>query len=72
VIKTRIQVQGKSNVISKTQYSGAWDAAKVIYRDEGMTGFAKGMTSRMLWVAPSVMICFTTYDQLMKWLIPSS
>ncbi|KAG0558748.1 hypothetical protein KC19_10G051000 [Ceratodon purpureus] len=68
VIKTRLQVQGKSNVHSTTEYSGAWDAARTIYKHEGMGGFARGMTSRMLWVAPSAMIMFTTYDQMMKWL----
>lgn len=61
VIKTRLQVQGK-----KKQYSGAWDAAKKIYSHEGYRGFTSGMTSRMLWVAPSATIMFTTYDQLMK------
>lgn len=66
VIKTRIQVQGKSNVHSSTQYSGAWDAAKSIYKNEGLYGFTRGMTPRMLWVAPSSMIFFTMYDQLMK------
>jgi hypothetical protein len=66
VIKTRLQVQGKSNVNNSTQYTGAWDAAKSIYKQEGVTGFTRGMTSRMLWVAPSAMIMFTTYDQIMK------
>ena len=64
VVKTRLQVQGKSNVHSTTQYSGAWDAAKTIYKHEGMGGFTRGMTS--LWVAPSAMIMFTAYDQIMK------
>ena len=68
VIKVRLQVQGSSNVYSRTQYSGAWNVAKLIYKNEGMVGFSRGMTTRMLWVAPSVMICFTTYDQLLKWL----
>lgn len=66
VVKTRLQVQGKSNVNSTTQYNGAWDAARTIYKHEGYKGFTKGMTSRMLWVAPSATIMFTTYDQLMK------
>ena len=69
MIKTRSQVQGKSNVHSTTQYAGAWDAARSIYMHEGMGGFARGMTSRMMWVAPSAMIMFTTYDQIMKWLV---
>eukprot|EP00897_Mesotaenium_endlicherianum_P007363 jgi/Mesen1/6655/ME000340S05817 len=51
---------------STTNYSGAWDAARSIWRHEGMGGFFKGATSRVLWVAPSGMIMFTTFDQLMK------
>lgn len=66
VIKTRLQVQGKSNVQDSTHYNGAWDAARTIYRKEGLKGFTHGMSSRMLWVAPSAMVMFTTYDQLMK------
>lgn len=61
VIKTRLQVQGKNK-----QYSGAWDAAKKIYAHEGVKGLTSGITSRMLWVAPSATIMFTTYDQIMK------
>ncbi|BBN16303.1 hypothetical protein MPTK1_7g05190 [Marchantia polymorpha subsp. ruderalis] len=66
IIKTRLQVQGKSNVNSSTHYNGALDAARSIYRKEGVRGFTKGMSSRVLWVAPSATIMFTTYDQLMK------
>ncbi|KAL2613289.1 hypothetical protein R1flu_024981 [Riccia fluitans] len=66
IVKTRIQIQGKSNVNSSTQYNGALDAARSIYRKEGVRGFTKGMSSRVLWVAPSATITFTTFDQLMK------
>eukprot|EP00246_Nothoceros_aenigmaticus_P014726 TRINITY_DN5795_c0_g2_i1.p1 TRINITY_DN5795_c0_g2~~TRINITY_DN5795_c0_g2_i1.p1 ORF type:complete len:309 (-),score=36.37 TRINITY_DN5795_c0_g2_i1:384-1310(-) len=66
IVKTRLQVQGKSNVSSSTQYNGALDAARSIWRQEGWKGFTKGATSRMLWIAPSSMIMFTTFDQLMK------
>lgn len=66
VIKTRLQVQGKSNASSSTQYTGAIDAAKSIWKKEGFKGFTSGVTSRVLWIAPSSMIMFTCYDQLMK------
>eukprot|EP00249_Psilotum_nudum_P029082 c39297_g1_i1 orf=326-1261(+) len=66
IVKTRLQVQGKSNVSSCTQYSGAIDAARSILKREGLKGFTCGITSRILWIAPSSMIMFTTYDQLMK------
>eukprot|EP00850_Spirogloea_muscicola_P002126 SM000008S22215 [mRNA] locus=s8:413703:416048:- [translate_table: standard] len=66
VVKTRLQVQGRSNTASATAYSSALDAAASIWRQEGAAGFARGASSRVLWVAPSTMIMFTTYDQLMK------
>lgn len=66
VVKTRLQVQGKSNVASSTAYKGPMDAFRSIMRTEGLAGFTGGMTSRVLWVAPSTMIMFTAYDQLMK------
>ncbi|XP_024535125.1 mitochondrial substrate carrier family protein E-like [Selaginella moellendorffii] len=66
VIKTRLQVQGKSNVSNSTNYNGAVDAAKAIWKREGFKGFTCGITSRMFWVAPSSMIMFTTYDQIFK------
>eukprot|EP00850_Spirogloea_muscicola_P009630 SM000054S18116 [mRNA] locus=s54:562759:563797:- [translate_table: standard] len=68
VVKTRLQVQGKSNTSGGggTQYTGAWHCARSIWQQEGLRGFTTGMTSRMLWVGPSGMIMFTTFDQLMK------
>eukprot|EP00850_Spirogloea_muscicola_P007676 SM000039S14506 [mRNA] locus=s39:534197:536494:+ [translate_table: standard] len=66
VVKTRLQVQGQSNTASATAYSSALDAAASIWRQEGAAGFVRGASSRVLWVAPSTMIMFTTYDQLMK------
>ena len=70
VIKTRLQVQGKSNASNSTQYTGAIDAALSIMRKEGFKGFLGGISSRVFWIAPSSMIMFTTYDQLMKRLVP--
>ena len=70
VIKTRLQVQGKSNASNNTQYTGAVDAAMSIMRKEGLKGFLGGISSRVFWIAPSSMIMFTSYDQLMKKLAP--
>lgn len=61
IVKIRLQVQGKNK-----QYHGAIDAARKIFAREGIAGFTKGMSSRVLWVAPSATIMFTSYDQLMK------
>eukprot|EP00898_Chlorokybus_atmophyticus_P007165 jgi/Chlat1/744/Chrsp104S00023 len=66
IVKTRLQVQGKSNVASSTSYKGALDAVATIYKTEGAAAFMRGATSRVMWVAPSTMIMFSTYDQIMK------
>ncbi|MCO5551132.1 hypothetical protein L7F22_004629 [Adiantum nelumboides] len=66
VVKTRLQVQGKSNSSNSTNYNGALDAARSIFRQEGLKGFACGISSRVFWIAPSSMIMFTCFDQLMK------
>ncbi|KAI5063556.1 hypothetical protein GOP47_0022103 [Adiantum capillus-veneris] len=66
VVKTRLQVQGKSNASNSTNYTGALDAARSILRQEGVKGFACGISSRVFWIAPSSMIMFTCFDQLMK------
>lgn len=66
VIKTRLQVQGKSNASNNTQYTGAIDAARSILQKEGFKGFTCGISSRVFWIAPSSMIMFTCFDQLMK------
>ncbi|KYQ93210.1 hypothetical protein DLAC_11640 [Tieghemostelium lacteum] len=49
VIKTRIQVQRKSDT---QQYKGIYDAAKTILREEGYQAFIKGMGARIMWIAP--------------------
>ncbi|XP_024543461.1 mitochondrial substrate carrier family protein E-like [Selaginella moellendorffii] len=61
VVKTRLQVQGKSK-----QYKGTLDAAQKIWKKEGIKGFTSGMSSRILWVGTSCMVMFTAYDQFMK------
>lgn len=66
VIKTRLQVSGASNVTSQVAFQGAWHAAQHVYAMEGLRGFARGCTGRVLWVAPSTAIMFTSYDNIVK------
>lgn len=66
VVKTRLQVAGASNVSSSHAYKGAWHAATSIYKSEGWRGFMHGATGRVMWVAPSTMVMFTAYDNILK------
>jgi hypothetical protein len=66
VVKTRLQVSGASNVAAAVAYRGATHAARSIYAAEGLAGFMRGATGRVLWVAPSTAIMFTAYDNILK------
>ncbi len=66
VVKTRLQVSGASNVAAAVAFRGATHAARSIYAAEGLRGFTRGTAGRVLWVAPSTMIMFTTYDHLVR------
>lgn len=62
VIKTRIQTQGDKN--ASTGYRNALHAGSVIAREEGLRGFWKGLSARVLWIMPGTAITFTTFEFL--------
>ena len=66
VVKTRLQVAGASNVAAAVPFRGAAHAAAAIWAAEGARGFARGAAGRVLWVAPSTAIMFTSYDTILK------
>lgn len=43
-------------------YAGMLDTIRAIWREEGARGFSRGVQARMLIHAPSVAICWTTYE----------
>jgi len=45
-------------------YAGMLDTIRCIWREEGARGFSRGMQARMLIHAPSVAICWTTYETM--------
>ncbi|KAL1493533.1 hypothetical protein AB1Y20_017236 [Prymnesium parvum] len=45
-------------------YTGLWQALGSIWREEGYRGFTRGVHARMLIHAPSVAICWTTYESM--------
>lgn len=51
-------------------YSGMVDVVAQLWREEGLRGFGRGVSARMLIHAPSVAICWTSYES-MKHLLSS-
>ena len=49
---------------SPAAYTGMVQAAVALRREEGLRGFSRGMSARMLIHAPSVAICWTTYESI--------
>ena len=45
-------------------YTGMVQAARTLWREEGASIFARGMGARMMIHAPSVAICWTTYESV--------
>jgi solute carrier family 25 aspartate/glutamate transporter 12/13 len=54
VVKTRIQTQ--ANIPNETKYSSVLDAVNRIVKEEGFRAFGKGLTARVLWIAPGTAI----------------
>ncbi|KAJ3148338.1 hypothetical protein HK101_002153, partial [Irineochytrium annulatum] len=58
VVKTRVQVTG----------GRVWVVARRMYIEEGgLRAFTRGMTARVLWLAPSVTISMTAFEVLKDW-----
>ena len=47
---------------ARQAYTGMVQAGRAVFREEGYAGFGRGVTARMLMHAPSVAICWTTYE----------
>eukprot|EP00842_Homolaphlyctis_polyrhiza_P005538 jgi/Hompol1/5986/HPOL_000151-RA len=64
VAKTLLQTRGLATDSALRQVSGLADAFRVIYRVNGLAGFARGMQARIIANAPATAICWTTYEFL--------
>lgn len=75
VIKTRMQTQGDAVALTtqsaadggKVTYRSTWHAARVIAAEEGLRGFFKGLSARVLWIMPGTAITFSTFEFLKKY-----
>jgi solute carrier family 25 carnitine/acylcarnitine transporter 20/29 len=57
VIKSKVQLD-----ISKQRYSSSWDCIKKTFRNEGMTGFFRGLTYTLLRAGPVSATILPVYD----------
>lgn len=62
VIKTTLQTRGSAVDADLRNVSGIRDAASVIFRREGMSGFFRGLKPRVLAAMPSTAICWYGYS----------
>jgi len=63
VVKTRIQVHSRTNTEG---YRTVFEAVKTVLKEEGARGFAKGMSARIMWIAPGNAITIAAYEQCKK------
>eukprot|EP01104_Vermistella_antarctica_P015729 TRINITY_DN5231_c0_g1_i2.p1 TRINITY_DN5231_c0_g1~~TRINITY_DN5231_c0_g1_i2.p1 ORF type:complete len:461 (+),score=56.68 TRINITY_DN5231_c0_g1_i2:306-1688(+) len=67
-VKARLQFQGnlKAGTGIRTRYSGAIDAFRTIFRQEGWKAFYKGLPPRLLYITPSAAVSFAIYEQMRR------
>jgi len=65
VVRTRMQQRGVDS--SHDKYGSLANALRMIYAQEGMRGFYKGLTANVLRVTPSAAITFVVYESVVSW-----
>ena len=64
VVKTALQTRGLSMTDAEGKLGGMKDAVKLVYRERGWSGFARGLGPRMLTHMPATAICWGFYEYL--------
>jgi solute carrier family 25 iron transporter 28/37 len=64
VWKTRIQLQGEE--VDPSKKRSPIGVLQNIYRTEGLKGFTRGATARVIYFIPSAAICWTTYETVKR------
>jgi len=62
VAKTLLQTRGTSHDPEIRASRGMMDAFRIIYQRDGMKGFARGLTPRILTFMPSNALCWLSYE----------
>jgi hypothetical protein len=70
VVKTRLQVQNYHSKVATAgalpKYTTARSMARGIWREEGVWAFTRGISARVMYVAPVSAITFMTYEFLKR------
>lgn len=62
VAKTILQTRGTSTDTDIRNVRGMTDAFQVIWRRDGLKGFGRGLTPRVLTIMPSTALCWLSYE----------
>jgi len=62
VAKTILQTRGTSSEPDIKNVGGMVDAFRVIWRRDGLKGFGRGLTPRVLTIMPSTALCWLSYE----------
>ncbi|RXW16623.1 hypothetical protein EST38_g9231 [Candolleomyces aberdarensis] len=62
VAKTILQTRGSATDPEIRSVRGMGDALKIIWKKDGLRGFSRGMTPRILTVMPSTALCWLSYE----------
>lgn len=62
VAKTMLQTRGTSHEVDIRNASGMFDAFRVIWRRDGIKGFSRGLTPRVMTIMPSTALCWLSYE----------
>ena len=66
VAKTILQTRGTSADADIRNVRGMGDAFRVIWRRDGVKGFGRGLTPRVLTIMPSTALCWLSYEFFSK------
>lgn len=70
VAKTLLQTRGNSTDVHVRNCRGLLEAFRIIYEQNGLRGFIRGLRPRVLSHMPSTAICWSVYEYF-KWFINS-
>lgn len=62
VAKTILQTRGTSHEADIRSANGMMDALRIIWRRDGIKGFARGLTPRVMSTMPSTALCWLSYE----------
>lgn len=74
VAKTMLQTRGTAQDADIRNVKGMLDAFRIIWQRDGVRGFGRGLTPRILTIMPSTALCWLSYEFFSAWsltLVPS-